>query len=158
MLLTIFLLVVSSWFKRNPLHRFKGTVSRDFRPSGFFIKTSVLGTVHAVSLTPHATYDTACTVDERFERPWQSLKRNIPPLKNIWIKRGYLWKKIFALEIRTYLGDFEAEFKKALAVNKGPRGYCLMKRTEGRKSRDTVPLRGILKSESVIERVYWTTI
>jgi hypothetical protein len=25
-------------------------------------------------------------------------------------------------------------------MNQGPRGYCLMKKTEGRKSRDTVPL------------------
>jgi hypothetical protein len=25
-------------------------------------------------------------------------------------------------------------------VNQGPRGDCLMKKTEGRKSRDTVPL------------------
>jgi hypothetical protein len=25
-------------------------------------------------------------------------------------------------------------------VNQGPRGNCLMKKTEGRKSRDTVPL------------------
>jgi hypothetical protein len=31
--------------------------------------------MHAVSLTPHAKYDTACTIDERFERPWQPLKR-----------------------------------------------------------------------------------
>jgi hypothetical protein len=27
--------------------------------------------MHAVSLTPHAKYDTACTIDERFKRPWQ---------------------------------------------------------------------------------------
>jgi hypothetical protein len=50
---------------------------------------------------------------------------------------------IFAFENRSYLGKFEAELKKALAVNQGPRGYCLMKKTEGRKSRDTVPLREI---------------
>jgi hypothetical protein len=25
-------------------------------------------------MTPHAKYDTACTIDERFERPWQPLK------------------------------------------------------------------------------------
>jgi hypothetical protein len=29
-------------------------------------------TIHAVS--PHAKYDTECTIDERFERPWQTLK------------------------------------------------------------------------------------
>jgi hypothetical protein len=27
-------------------------------------------------------------------------------------------------------------------MNQGPRGDCLMKKTEGRKSRDTVPLMG----------------
>jgi hypothetical protein len=31
-------------------------------------------TGHAVSMTPHAKYDTACAIDERFERPWQRLK------------------------------------------------------------------------------------
>jgi hypothetical protein len=30
--------------------------------------------MHVVSLTPHARYDTACTIDERFEWPWQPLK------------------------------------------------------------------------------------
>jgi hypothetical protein len=61
----------------------------------------------------------ACTFDERFERPWQ-------PLKGIYIK-NYLTKNfracgvidtaytIFSFENRSYLGEFEAEFKKALA-------------------------------------------
>jgi hypothetical protein len=39
--------------------------------------------MHAGSLTPHAKYDTACTIDERFERPWQ-------PLKGISIKNIYI--------------------------------------------------------------------
>jgi hypothetical protein len=40
--------------------------------------------MHAVPLTPHARYDTACTIDERFERqPWQ-------PLKGISIKNIYV--------------------------------------------------------------------
>jgi hypothetical protein len=30
--------------------------------------------MHAVSLTMHAKYDTSCTIDQRFERPWQPLK------------------------------------------------------------------------------------
>jgi hypothetical protein len=38
---------------------------------------------HAVSMTPHAKYDTACMIDERFERPWQ-------PLKGISIKNIYV--------------------------------------------------------------------
>jgi hypothetical protein len=39
--------------------------------------------MHAVSLTPLGKYDTACTIDERFERPWQ-------PLKGISIKNIYV--------------------------------------------------------------------
>jgi hypothetical protein len=40
-------------------------------------------TVHAMSLTAHAKYNTACTIDERFERSWQ-------PLKGISIKIIYV--------------------------------------------------------------------
>jgi hypothetical protein len=115
---------------------FKGTVSRDFRPSVILIKTSILGSwfsninsnsrkysnflkcmqchchapknfsnnfekwksyakqrwyakklkMHAVSLTPHAKYDTACTIDERFEPPWQPLK-GISIKKTIYVHR-----------------------------------------------------------------------
>jgi hypothetical protein len=36
-----------------------------------------------IKMTPHANYDTACTIDERFERPWQ-------PLKGISIKNIYV--------------------------------------------------------------------
>jgi hypothetical protein len=39
-------------------------------------------TMHAMVLTPHAKYDTKCTLDERFDRPWQ-------PLKGISIKNMY---------------------------------------------------------------------
>jgi hypothetical protein len=60
--------------------------------------------VHAVSLTPQAKYDTACTIDERFERPWQPVKG------------------VFAIEIRSYLGEFEAELKKDLACESGAQG------------------------------------
>jgi hypothetical protein len=81
----------------------KGTVSGDFRPSVFFLHQSIhpgplikglfeykfefakifeFFKMHAVSLTPYAKYDTACTIDERFERPWQ-------PLKGISIKNIY---------------------------------------------------------------------
>jgi hypothetical protein len=40
-------------------------------------------TMHSVSLTPHVKYYTICTIDERFERPWQ-------PLKGISIKNVYV--------------------------------------------------------------------
>jgi hypothetical protein len=98
--------------------------------------------MHAVSLTPHAKYDTACTIDERFERPWQPLKGI--PIKNIYVPelsyptpKKYIDLKglhnkqfscivvldtactIFAFENRSYLGKFEAELKKALARESG---------------------------------------
>jgi hypothetical protein len=41
-----------------------------------------------------------------------------------------------------FLSEFEAIFETALAHESGPyRGDCLMTKTEGRKSHDTVPLR-----------------
>jgi hypothetical protein len=44
-------------------------------------------------------------------------------------------------ETLSYLGEFEAEFKKALAPESGAMGVLFdEKKTEGRKSRDTVPL------------------
>jgi hypothetical protein len=57
-------------------------------------------------------------------------------------------------------------------MNKGPRGDCLMKKTEGRKSRDTVPLSstmdqfGLLffgnfiqtKKENFIDHNYWKSL
>jgi hypothetical protein len=49
---------------------------------------------------------------------------------------------IFAFENRSYLGKFEAEFKKALACESGAQGVLFdEKKTESQKSRDTVPLR-----------------
>jgi hypothetical protein len=99
--------------------------------------------VNVVSLTPHAKYDTACTINKRFERPWQPLKgisiknvyvRELPSpttKKNILILSGYLTKNfracdvidtactIFAFENRSYLGEFEAESKKVLARELG---------------------------------------
>jgi hypothetical protein len=53
---------------------------------------------------------------------------------------------IFASENGAYLGEFEADFKKDLARVQVPRGYSLMKKIEGRKSRGTVPL-NILKHQ-----------
>jgi hypothetical protein len=48
---------------------------------------------------------------------------------------------IFAFENRPYLGEFDAEFKKALVRESGDQGVLFdEKKTLGRKSRDTVPL------------------
>jgi hypothetical protein len=47
---------------------------------------------------------------------------------------------IFAFENRSYLGEFEAEFKKALGREPGAQGILFDEKTESRKSRDTVPL------------------
>jgi hypothetical protein len=47
---------------------------------------------------------------------------------------------IFAFKNRSYLGEFEAEFKKALARESEAQGVLFDEKTEGRKSRGTVPL------------------
>jgi hypothetical protein len=39
--------------------------------------------MHAVSLTLHAKYDTACTIDGRFEQPWKAIKGI--SIKNIYV-------------------------------------------------------------------------
>jgi hypothetical protein len=44
----------------------------------------------------------------------------------------------FAFENRSHLGEFEAEFKKALARESGAQGVLFDEKTEGQKSRDTV--------------------
>jgi hypothetical protein len=50
-------------------------------------------TVHAVSCAPHAKYDTACTLDERFERPWQPIKNiYVPELSYPTTKKTYKFK------------------------------------------------------------------
>jgi hypothetical protein len=48
---------------------------------------------------------------------------------------------IFAFENRSYLGEFEAEFKKAWARESGAQGVLFdKKKPDGQKSHDTVPL------------------
>jgi predicted GTPase len=80
-----------------------------------------------------------------------------PPLKIYINLKGLPNKKfsdtactIFAFENRSYLGEFEAEFKKALARKQESRVYCLMKKTDGRKSRDTVPLSAQLGQDEMV--------
>jgi hypothetical protein len=52
-------------------------------------------TVHAVSLTPHAKYDTACTIDEQFVWPWQ-------PLQGISIKNVYVRELSYPTTTKIY--------------------------------------------------------
>jgi hypothetical protein len=40
-----------------------------------------------------------------------------------------------------YLCEYKFIFETALAMNQGAQGYWLMKKTEGQKSRDSVPLK-----------------
>jgi hypothetical protein len=47
---------------------------------------------------------------------------------------------ISSFENRSYLGEFEAEFKKALARESGTQGVLFGEKAEGGISRDTVPL------------------
>jgi hypothetical protein len=49
---------------------------------------------------------------------------------------------VHAFENRSYLGEFEAEFKKALARESGAQGVLFDEKN--RKSRDTVPLSACL--------------
>jgi hypothetical protein len=102
--------------------------------------------MHAVSMTPHAKCDTACIMDQRFMSPWQPLKGI--PIKNIFTRMSYPTTKKFSCtgvpvnEGPTYFHEFEAEFKKALALNQRPRGDCLiLKKRRTKISHDTAPLR-----------------
>jgi hypothetical protein len=93
-------------------------------------------------------YDTACTSGEWLERPWHPLKgisiKNIyvpelsyPTTKNIYINvKGVSNRKfsgacgvIFYICIFIFPDTTCAIFA---SVIQGPRGYCLMKKTEGR--------------------------
>jgi hypothetical protein len=47
---------------------------------------------------------------------------------------------IFAFQNRSHLGEFEAEFKKALARESGAQGVLFDEKNQGSKSRDTVNL------------------
>jgi hypothetical protein len=108
--------------------------------------------------TVHAKYDTACTIDERFELPWQ-------PLKGISIKNIYIpelsyptTKTIFKFKGASCLWSHwhcmhDFCFRKSIIawriqsrIQKGfspwiPGVMFDEKKTKGRKSRDTVPLR-----------------
>jgi hypothetical protein len=63
---------------------------------------------------------------------------------------------IFAFENRSYLGEFEAEFKKALARESGAQGVLFDEKTEGRKSRDIVPLSFFSTAADVALRPFLT--
>jgi ferredoxin-like protein FixX len=104
------------------------------------------------NMTPRMT---TCPIDERFVRPWADFKGNIyqkrvcaancptPQLqKFINLKRLLHQKKclacsvidtactIFASENRSYLGEFGAEFKKALARESGAQGVLFDEKTK----------------------------
>jgi hypothetical protein len=107
--------------------------------------------MHAVSMAPQAKYDTACTIDERLERPWQPLKgisiKNIYvpelsyPTTKKYINLEGLPKKMFvhALSLTTHARFLRSKIdhisanskqnsKRLSPVNQGPKGYCLMKK------------------------------
>jgi hypothetical protein len=80
--------------------------------------------------------ETACTIGKRFVRPWQ-------PLKGISIKNVYVRELSYPTltpharylrpEIRHVSENSQQNSERLKPVNKGPRGYCLMKRN--RKSK-----------------------
>jgi hypothetical protein len=125
-------------------------------------------------LTSHAKYDTACTIDERFERSWQPLKwlsikniyvpnRPTPPLKKYINLKGLPNIKFSCMRCQwQHMHDFcvrksiiSRRFRSR--IQKGPKGesgakYVLLdEKTEGRKTRDTVPLnvRTVLFNENL---------
>jgi hypothetical protein len=118
-------------------------------------------TVHAVSLTPHAKYDTVCTIAERFGRSWQTWKGisikmfanwPTPPIQKYINLRGLLNKKKFvhavswkwAIKKSNIFANWKQNTK-ALAYELGAQVALFdEKKTEDRKSRDIVPLRAFL--------------
>jgi hypothetical protein len=90
--------------------------------------------MHAVSLTPHAHKK----FSNNFEK-WKSYAKQRWYAKKIKNACGLndTGCTIFAFENRSYLGESEAEFKKALARESGAQGVLFDEKTEGRKSRDT---------------------
>jgi hypothetical protein len=104
-------------------------------------------------------YDTACTIDERFERPWQpgtviSIKNiylcemSYPMITKIDKFKGATKQQMFVhavaltphvhctispSENRSYLGEFEAEFKTVLVCESGLQGVLFDGKT--RKSK-----------------------
>jgi hypothetical protein len=58
--------------------------------------------------------------------------------------RDGMQKKCLRSKIDHISANSKQNSKRLLPVNQGPRGYYLMKQTEGRKSRDTVPLTMVL--------------
>jgi hypothetical protein len=95
--------------------------------------------MHVVPLTPHAKYDTACTIDERFEQPWQPLKGI--SIENIYVPelsypntiKGATWQKsIISRRTRNRIQ------KGVSPWIRGPGGFFWWRK--GRKSRDTVAL------------------
>jgi hypothetical protein len=77
-----------------------------------------------------------------------------PPLKKYINLKGLPNKKIlcqwhritiFAFEKQSYLGEFEAEFIKALARESEAQRVLFDEKTEGRNSCDTVPLKDRVK-------------
>jgi hypothetical protein len=115
-------------------------------------------TVHAVSLIPHAKYHTACTIDERFERPWQPSKgisiKNIyvpemsyPTTKKYINLKGLPNKKISCMRCHWHrMHDFcvrKSIISRRIRsrIQKGFSPWiCLMKKNRGRKPLDTIPL------------------
>jgi hypothetical protein len=102
-------------------------------------------TVHAMSMTPLAKYDTTCTNDERFE-PWQSLKgissenKYVRQLSYPTTRKNFFHAifvigtacTIFASKNRSYLGEYEVEFKKPTR-NSGPQGVLIDGKKRGSK-------------------------
>jgi hypothetical protein len=77
--------------------------------------------------------DTACKICHRMQDRWTNRTA-------LAVFKGNIYQK-HALKNRSYLGEFEAEFKKALARESGAQGVLFdEKNRRSKKSNDTVPL------------------
>jgi hypothetical protein len=99
-----------------------------------------------VSLTPHAKYDTACTIEERFVRPWQPSKgisikncmyANWPkrPLQKYVNLKGlpnenfvHAYARFLRPKIDHISANSKQNSKRLRPVNQGPQMYCLIKK------------------------------
>jgi hypothetical protein len=91
-------------------------VSRDCRPF--------------MPFTPHAKYDTACTINERFERPWK-------PLKGISIENIYVIELSYLAPKKRYKfkGATLQKFSCMLCHWHRMNGFCVRKSSISRRIR-----------------------
>jgi hypothetical protein len=119
--------------------------------------------MHAVSLTPDAQVVHAVSLSQSkndSNGPWQPT----PPLKKYINLKGLPnkifvhWHRMHVFCVRKSIitRRIRSRIQNGFSPESGVQGYCLMKKTEGRKSRDNVPLNLIPTITGVILQGCWT--